>query len=421
MKNIICAFQWAKYFKMKTFICIAFAVLFVLQSCQPTEPKNKSEIPLGMWRAALYINDSLETPFLLEKTDTTFIIYNADEKIEISDYKVEDDSIQIQLPIYPSYIKVKLNDSALSGYWKDLDRENDYQIPISIIHNKKERFEQTTQAAIDLSGKWQCVFRFDEENPYAAIAEFTQDEKGILRGTFITKSGDYRYLEGVVSGTKLMLSTFDGSHAYLFTAEMFNDTLQGKYYSGKHYSTNWIAFKNAAFELPNPYQLTQLIDANAIMQFDLLNLEGKKISSADIRYKNKVLIVQVSGSWCPNCKDEGVVLAQLYEKYKQQGLEIVALCFERSAEFEKASKAAKKLKKYTGANYEFLIAGKADKETVKQIIPIIDDLKAYPTSFFLDRNGKIKYIHTGFSGPGTSEYLKTVNEIESRIVEMLKE
>ena len=65
------------------------------------------------------------------------------------------------------------------------------------------------------------MLRSQEPNgtPRKALAEFEQTGDK-LTGSFITPSGDYRFLEGIVTGDSLKLSTFDGSHAYTFYAKI---------------------------------------------------------------------------------------------------------------------------------------------------------------------------------------------------------
>jgi thiol-disulfide isomerase/thioredoxin len=68
-------------------------------------------------------------------------------------------------------------------------------------------------------------------------------------------------------------------------------------------------------------------------------LDGKTVSLAGYRYKNKVVIVQILGSWCPNCMDETAYMVNYYKKYHNKGVEVVGLAYERSNDFAKSQKA----------------------------------------------------------------------------------
>ncbi len=80
----------------------------------------------------------------------------------------------------------------------------------------------------------------------------------MVKGTFRTKTGDYRYLDGVVDGDTLKLSTFDGTHVFMFKAQVTDSTFQGYFYSGNHSVEKFIAKRNDAFELPDANTLTFL-------------------------------------------------------------------------------------------------------------------------------------------------------------------
>ncbi len=47
-----------------------------------------------------------------------------------------------------------------------------------------------------------------------------------------------------------------------------------------------------------------------------------------LEFKNKVVIVDIMGTWCPNCHDEEPLLVDLYNRYHKDGLEIVGLAYE---------------------------------------------------------------------------------------------
>ena len=80
----------------------------------------------------------------------------------------------------------------------------------------------------------------------------------------------------------------------------------------------------------DPTQHTKLKDPNEQLHFSFPDLQGQIVSDRDPRFRGKVVLVNITGSWCPNCHDEAPFLEALYEKYHDQGLEIVALDFEQA-------------------------------------------------------------------------------------------
>lgn len=91
-----------------------------------------------------------------------------------------------------------------------------------------------------------------------AIGEF-QQHGSHLTGSFLTATGDYRYLEGVVSGDSLKLSAFDGDHAYLFTAKIDDEKTisASKLYAGAAGFQQWSAVRNENARLPDGYVCNQ--------------------------------------------------------------------------------------------------------------------------------------------------------------------
>ncbi|HEY0900251.1 MAG TPA: TlpA disulfide reductase family protein, partial [Sphingobacteriaceae bacterium] len=220
-------------------------------------------------------------------------------------------------------------------------------------------------------------------------------------------------------------SCFDGSHAYLFTGKLEdNNTISnGKFYSGYSYIENWTAKRDDQAILPDAYSLTALKPGHEKINFSFPNLNGKQVSLDDPQFKNKVVVVQFFGSWCPNCMDETAYLAPFYKKYKDRGVEVVGLAYERSTDFEKAKKNIERLKNRFNVTYNLLVTGYSnDKEEVAKSLPMLNQFVAFPTAIILDKKGKVRRIHTGFSGPGTGEhYTNFVREFESTIESLLKE
>jgi peroxiredoxin len=389
----------------------------------------------GMWRGILQLNDSMQLPFNFEvrvlKSGDRITFINAEERIIASDVKRTADSIFIRMPVYDSEFRCKVYRDSLVGKWINHSRRNKNVIPFKAFYNESYRFRREAGAVTpgriplpvkDYTGKWEVTFNPGTKNSYKAIGDFTQLPDNKLQGTFLTATGDYRYLEGDASFFGLRLSHFNGAFAFLFTALSKQDSLIGHFWSGAHGYEKWIAVKNSKYKLPDADSLTFLKPGYERMDFSFPNTEGKQVSLADERYKNKVVIVQVMGSWCPNCMDETAYLAQLHKKYKEQGLEVIALSFERTQDMGKAAANLNRVKKHFGAEYEFLLTGKTGKEAAAEILPMLNHVMAFPTTIFIDKSGKVRHIHTGFSGPGTGDaYEELTREIEKMVKAMLKE
>ena len=128
------------------------------------------------------------------------------------------------------------------------------------------------------------------------------------------------------------------------------------------------------------------------------------MSLADARYRNKVLIVTLSGSWCPNCHDEAGFMAPFYRRHRERGLEVVSLMFEHFEDVERARLAVSEFRRKFDIQYTTLIAGVSDKKEAANVLPQLNGVFAFPTTIFMDRRGRVRRIHTGFSGPTTGEH-----------------
>jgi thiol-disulfide isomerase/thioredoxin len=383
-----------------------------------------ADLKAGMWRAIVEIQGR-ELPFNFEvqkdntNGDIRIFLINAAERLLLDEVKIVGDSIDIGLHIFDANFKAIIKGDTLEGLFiKNFAK--DYRLPFRAVYGQIHRFPKATnQLEIpDFSGKYEVKF-IHEGDTTPAIALFKQFEDSVT-GTFLTPTGDYRYLQGnVVNGT-LHLSTFDGNYAYLFSAvRQIDGTIAGKYYSGKTWMEDWIARRNDKATLPDAENLTYLKDGFDRIAFNFPDVQGNNVSLNDAKYKNKVVILQLFGTWCPNCMDETRFLAPWFKENRDRGVEIIGLAYERKADFSYASQRIKKMIEKLDVTYDFVIAGTDDKTKASETLPMLNKVVAFPTTIFIGKDGKVKKIHTGFTGPSTGIYYEqfqqqfneTVNEL----------
>lgn len=398
-------------------------VLILLFSCNTNKITKE-----GIWRGALLVGDSenpAELPFNFEiKGDDpesiSIVIFNAEEKISINSVDISGDSLFFFMPVFDSEFRLKFGPNKLEGRWYNYANGPGNSTEFAAVHGIKERFISKTDAGFDISGKWEVLFGPDRKNPSKAIGEFSQNGNK-LTGTFMTETGDYRFLEGIVTGNKMMLSCFDGAHSFLFTADIHeNNLMEGKFITGKRRGSNWRAIKNETIKIGDPYKLTYLKDGYDKIEFSFPDENGTMVSIDDDIYNNKVVVLQIMGTWCPNCMDETRFLAEVYDKYQDRGLEIIGLAYEKSKEPDQIWRNIERLKEYSGANYKFLHAGTSNKRQAAETLPMLNHILSFPTTIFIDRNGGIRKIHTGFTGPGTGEtYMQLVEQFNELLKALL--
>jgi len=396
---------------------LVFVLVFVL-SCQEKEIQT---LEIGTYRGNLIAQDNQAMPFIFEVTsDTTLKIYNAEEVIEVDEINYKNDSIFIQLPFFRTLINAKFDGDNIQGQWIDADR--DRYVAFYAEYDVKQRFDDKATSNIDVSGVWEMEFNnYGDIYPSKAVLEQNGNK---VTGTIRTPAGDYRFLEGVVATDTLKISTFDGAHAFLFKAHVTDSSMVGNFYSGNHSIETFVGKPNPNFELPDEYTLTFINEGYDTFNFSFPDLEGNLVSLSDERFKDKVVLVQLMGSYCPNCLDESKFYSKYYEANKDKGLEIVALAFENAKTEEKAIKGITRMKERVGINYEILIAqiGTNDKGKAQEKMPMLSKIISYPTTIYLDRTGKVRKIHTGFNGPATGEkYLSFQKEFNAFMETLLSE
>lgn len=400
---------------------IFLLVISVLFSCNVEQSEPLQE---GVWRAELKLTDAEVLPFNFEVTSPNALkIFNADEVIMVTDIQYSNDSVLFKAPVFDGYIKAVMKKKKIEGAFikEGLDRI----VPFSAVHGISNRFEVADTAVnSNVSGIWETVFSPDnDEDKYIAKGIFEQEGQRVT-GTFRTTTGDYRYLEGVVEHNIMKLSTFDGAHAFLFTAEVNDSTMTGTFYSGNHWEEPFVAKRNNNYELPDANSLTYLKEGYDSFAFNFPDAEGKMLSLEDPRFKNKVVVVQVMGTWCPNCLDESQFYSEFYDNNAEKDIEFVALAFEYAKTEVKAFDRIKRLKDDVGIQYPILLAqyGSSSKVEAQEKLPMLNHVLSYPTSIFIDKEGKVRKIHTGFNGPATgTKYEDFKLEFSTFINELLSE
>jgi len=170
-------------------------------------------------------------------------------------------------------------------------------------------------------------------------------------------------------------------------------------------------------EPTDPSTHTRVKDASQPFLFSFPDLTGKLVSSDDARFRGKVVLVNITGSWCPNCHDEAPFLAELYRKYRGQGLEIVALSFEEADQLKDPTRLRAFIKKY-GIEYTVLLGGEPAEAKAK--LAQAENWDAWPTTFFIDREGLARAVHAGFPGSASGElYGQAKQEFVSNVEKLL--
>ena len=379
--------------------------------------------------AEIQLNDRLQiqvTASLAEKnTKTPITIYNGKEVYQLSVKKRIGDTIVYQFPAQDAEWRVAFEKdfSEARGWWINYNKKVPVRYPIHLYMTLLEMLAKPDSIFPELFGRWKVLFEPGTPNEEVLVAVFQQEMNGRIFGSFLSETGDYRYLHGYAANGKLHLQTYTGYWAFVVEADLNgSNEMNGVFYSGGKSSTQFEAIKDETVQLRDEAELTYLIkrDERVVLN-NLMKLNGRKIN-LDFSKKGQVTLIQIMGTWCPNCIDETQLLKELKDSYAAQGLEIVGLGFEVGTDSKKQRSRLKKFAKDLQVNYPVYLAGTSSKEAAAAYFPMLNGIMSFPTSILVDREGKVIAIHTGFSGPATgTAYTELVKKYKQEIEGALSE
>jgi thiol-disulfide isomerase/thioredoxin len=376
----------------------------------------------GIYRGLIQANDSIQIPFNAEvnlnKDSLFFTIINGSEKLTSSIALSNHDTAIIPMFVFDADLKLyrgknnQVEGIMIKNYVKD------YTMPLTLIYGEKERFKESKPALVNLSGKYAVTFN-NNGSLSQAIGLFEQTNN-LLYGTFLTETGDYRFLEGKVFDSSFVLSAFDGEHAYLFRGKLGkNKRIKGEFFSGKTGYRSFSGTFDPNAKLRDPYALTYLKEGYETFEIEFPDLNGNKVSLNDERFKNKAVVIQILGTWCPNCMDETEFLSNWYNKRKIRDIEIVGLAFEAKNDFDYAAKRLNIFKKKYNIKYEILFCGLSGTKSASEALPMLNKVMSFPTTIFLNKKHQLVKIHTGFNGPGTGKYYEEFIESFNQNIQLI--
>jgi len=397
------------------FLLLLFVAL--ISACSAPEKSFEN----GIWRGMMVTDSAVNIPFNFEVYDSAgtkqVAFINGKERLNINQVITSGDSVIIRTPMYETEIKAVLTEEGMRGEWVRVLPEREQRMPFTASPNTSWRFAASAgQPIASVEGRWSVVFRkAGSVDSTLAIGEFRQAGAQVS-GTFLTNFGDYRFLSGEMDGNAFSMSSYAGASPILFEGTLQGETIRGRMYSGPANQSTWEAHKDDNAALEDAYQISRL-KPGAKLAFEFVDTEGNKVSLADERFQNKVVVIQFLGSWCPNCMDETAFLSPFYKKYRGKGLEIIGLAYERYAEPEKAKKAVKNLMDRFDVTYPVLLTGYSNRPgQVLESLPALESFSAFPTTIILNKQGEVYSIHSGFDGPATGDaYDRYIASFEATI------
>ena len=373
----------------------------------------------GSWRAALDIAGG-PLPFVLQIGGShghwTGRLCNGAECQPISAIRPEGDSLVFELADYAASIAVVQRGDSLLGRYYNVGRRGPRTIPFRAARGAPS----ITRAPSGLPGRWDAWF----QSGFDATPRVLQIENtpGGVEGTVISNSGDYGRFAGAMVGDTIRLGHFDGSFVYLLTARLDGDTLRGTFHAGLRSQTPFVAVRSTGQRhLTPPTEVTRA-DSTVRFSFAAPDLDGRLVSSSDARFRGKVILLDIFGTWCPTCHEAAPLLAELYRDFHSRGLEVVGLAFEVAGDSTIDAPQVRRYRDKFGLAFPLLLGGTSDVETVEALLPGLDGFTAFPTTIFLGRDGRVRRIHAGFYGAVTgSAHTALVAEFRREVERLLNE
>ena len=347
------------------------------------------------------------------------------EKIKVHQGKIDDQKMKIEFPHYDAKLTATFDSQTKQyvGKWSKRRSKEAYDSLVFRAGKSKKSESTVTSAGKSFAGRWQVHF---EKSTDRAVGIFAVDDSGRATGTFLTTTGDYRYLGGVADENQLTLSCFDGAHAFLFKATLVDEgNISGMFWSRGSWQEKWTATKDLNASLPDAFDQTTWNRNIPLAKITCRELSGEICTLADKRFLGeKGTIIYLFGTWCPNCHDAGQYLSRLHQKHQQDGISVVGVAFELTGEFERDVEQVKIYLQKHDADFPIVIGGRADlgKAEVSKQFPLVDQIRSYPTTLFVNPDQSVIAIHTGFTGPATGKsYTQLQSKFEALIEQWLQD
>jgi thiol-disulfide isomerase/thioredoxin len=326
------------------------------------------------------------------------------------------DSVLLEMADYAAAIRARAAGDSLTGFYRNVGNRGPRTIPFRAARGTWP-VEPPGPALV---GTWDATFH-PVERPSPRVLEFRGTERG-LEGTVVSNSGDYGLFWGGAVADSFAMAHFDGSFVYLLAGRLDGDTLRGTFHAGLRTQTPFVAARSTGAPHLTPPTEVVRADTTAPFTFAFPSVEGGLVTSDDPRFRDKVVIVDIFGTWCPTCHDAAPTLVDLHRKYGSRGLEIVGLAYEVTGDTAVDGAIVRRYRDKFGIAFPLLLAGVNDSDSPGESQPQLSGPIAFPTTIFLDRAGRVRKVHAGFYGPATgAAHAALVREFEETVAALLDE
>jgi thiol-disulfide isomerase/thioredoxin len=372
----------------------------------------------GLWHGTV-ISGGQEIPFRFEiegsGSDVKGTFFNGDERFTSTSGQLAGGSLNLKWEYFAATLDAKVENGAIDGTYSRAR-----SAPLHFHATKSGKTTVSSNVPV-IGGLWwlEGVKSSKGESAWHFIVK---QKGGEASAAILRVDGDTGTLSGSFDGSKFVLSHFSGLRPAVLEVTPNSDGTLKLVLNGKEETTAFrpdVAREKGLPEPTDPTQHTGVKNASEPFHFRFPDLNGKTVADSDPRFTGKVVLVDITGSWCPNCHDEAPFLAELYKKYRAKGLEIVGLSFEEADQLKDPTRLRAFIQRY-GIEYTVLLCG--DTSEAKDKLSQATNWDAWPTTFFVGRDGRVRGVHAGFPSQASGElYTKAKKDFTDQVERLLAE
>ena len=394
---------------------VVVALVLHMAACAPASERPSFA---GRWDATVRVND-LEIPFLFEIAEDGRTMhgafFNGELMIRSTSGRFENGTLSLAFDQYASRIEATYENGQLEGQYVRGSRR-----PYPFRARPATQSDVATADAPSIAGVW--TIPTESSKGEKAWRFIVRQTGATVSGAILRVDGDTGNLTGSYRDGRFVMSHFSGARPLLLEVTLEEDDTLRLVQNRRRELVAVRSDSARAAELDqptDPSRHTTVVDPDEPFRFSFPDLEGRVVTNEDARFDGKVVLVSITGSWCPNCHDEAPFLSTLYRTYRDLGLEIVAFSFEQEDQLADPTRLRAFIALYE-LDYTFLLAGVPDELSAK--VPQAVNLNAVPTTFLLGRDGRVRAVHAGFPSPASgSFYTDVIDEITSQVEALLAE
>ena len=404
---------------MKSLVQLSVVGLFALLG-STTPALAQTVAPIGQWDAVVLVsNNTIEIPCRFEIVASGSGIrgsfFDGDLKVSSAPGVFENGVVDLRFDQYGARLQATLTGDHLEGKYDRGTRGT----PYSFKATRAVAPKPTTEKVPSISGEWRIPTKSSKGE--SAWRFIVRQNAATVSATILRIDGDTGTLSGRYENGKFLISHFSGARPVKYEITQNVDGSLTMVQNGTQKLTALRLTDARAKEASptSPTQFTRMKNPSEPFRFSYKDLNGTLVSNTDARFKGKVVLVSITGSWCPNCHDEAPFLTELYRTYHARGLEIVALAFEEADQLENPVRPRAFVKQF-GIEYPFLLVGEPEEAPAK--ISQAENLNAFPTTFVLGKDGRVRTVHAGFASVATgSVHTESKKAMSTEVEHLLAE